>query len=272
MHPTRGSVGVRAAALVAALLLAGCAANQVRLEKALLSDRNPAAHSPTALNHYVIECPDQLAVELAGGWSVQGPVQADGRIALPDSPPVRVAGQTLGDAARSIARALRVPANRVRVRVLEFRSQQIFVYGEVGGVQRAVAYRGPETVLEVLQRVGGISPGAAPGNIQVLRGNIADGKAPEVFPIDLEAIVLKNDQQTNIRVEPFDQIYIGESRRGVVEKCLPPWLRPLYQRLTGMSRPSGKPAPQPTPGVGIPAPPTPPGPSPLPAPRIEDRR
>jgi protein involved in polysaccharide export with SLBB domain len=238
MSAGQGWASWRGSALLVALALAGCASDQAKLEKALLADRNPAAHSSTAASQYVVECPDRLEVSLEGtpSWTVPCEIGADGRIGLPEVGRVRVAEQTVGDAARSIARALRVPVNRIQVRVMEYRSQQIFIYGELAGVQRAVGYRGPETVMEVLQRAGGIAPGAAPGNIQVLRGHIADGRAPEVFPIDLEAIVLKNDQQTNIRIEPFDQIYIGESRRGVVHKCMPPWLQPLYQKITGLSR------------------------------------
>jgi protein involved in polysaccharide export with SLBB domain len=171
-----------------------------------------------------------------GGHTVPGEIGPDGWLDLPEAGRVRVAGQTPSEVGRTIARALRVPANRIHVRVLDYRSQQIFIYGELAGVQRAVAYRGPETLLEVLQRAGGITPGAAPGNIQVLRSHIAEGRAPEVFPIDLEAIVLQNDQQTNIRIEPFDQIYIGESRRGVLQKCCPPWMRPAYEKLVGLSR------------------------------------
>jgi protein involved in polysaccharide export with SLBB domain len=259
MSAVLGWASWRGGALLVALALAGCATDQAKIEKALLADRNPAAHSSTAASQYVVECPDRVEVSVEGDptWTVPCEIGADGRIDLPEVGRVRVGEQTVGDAARSIARALRVPVNRVHVRVTDYRSQQIFIYGEVAGVQRAVAYRGPETVTEILQRAGGIAPGAAPGNIQVLRGHIADGRAPEVFPIDLEAIVLKNDQQTNIRIEPFDQIYIGESRRGVVQKCMPPLLQPLYQKLMGLSRgqSSNQPAAQ---GQPSPAPSGPP--------------
>jgi protein involved in polysaccharide export with SLBB domain len=125
----------------------------------------------------------------------------------------------------------------VRVRVAEFNSQQLYLFGEVTGLQRAVPYRGAETVLDLLQRVGGITPGASLGDIEVVRTHVADGKAPEVFYVDLAAIVLKHDQHSNLRLEPFDQIYVGESRRSRLTCSLPPWLRPLYKTVCGMNRP-----------------------------------
>ena len=98
-------------------------------------------------------------------------------------------------------------------------------------------YQGPETVLDLLQRVGGLSPSAAPTDVQVVRAHVADGKTPEVFHVDLAAIVVKHDQQSNVRLLPFDQVYVGQSRRSTYVPALPPWLRPLYHALCGMWRP-----------------------------------
>jgi protein involved in polysaccharide export with SLBB domain len=131
------------------------------------------------------------------------------------------------------------------VSVAAYRSQQVYLIGAVSGEQRAAPYQGPETVLDLLQRVGGLSAGAAPGDVQIVRAHVADGGAPEVFTVDLEAIVRKKNQETNIRLEPFDQVYIGESRSCRLSSCVPPWLRPLYETLCGMrpNRPArGEPA------------------------------
>ena len=98
-------------------------------------------------------------------------------------------------------------------------------------------------MLEVFHAAGGLTPGASPRNIQVVRGHVADGRPPEAFDVDLEAILSRDDPQTNLRLQPFDQIYVGQSRRASLEKCLPPWLRPLYEGLCGLLRPHGKPPP-----------------------------
>jgi protein involved in polysaccharide export with SLBB domain len=132
-----------------------------------------------------------------------------------------------------VADTLALPADYVDVRLAEFRSQCLYLFGEVNGLQRSVPYRGQETVLDLLQRVGGITPGAAPEEVYVVRSRVLDGQRPEVFHVDLRAIVVNHDAKTNVRLEPFDQVYVGATRRARLEKCIPPWLRPLFHAVCG---------------------------------------
>ncbi len=74
--------------------------------------------------------------------------------------------------------------------------------------------------------------------MQVVRGHVADDKAPEMFHVDLAAIVLHHDRRTNVALEPFDKIYIGQTRQSKLSECLPPWLRALYESFWDMRRPS----------------------------------
>jgi polysaccharide export outer membrane protein len=122
----------------------------------------------------------------------------------------------------------------VRVRVIEYNSQQIFLIGQVAGSQRVVPYEGSQTVVDLLHRIGGLTAGAAPEDVYVVRSRLAEGKRPEVFRVDLRAILLNNDPSTNITLQPLDQIFVGESRQCSFEKCIPPWLRPLYETFCGM--------------------------------------
>lgn len=218
--------------------ITGCSGTGPRLDQALLSDRNPAAHSNDLDRSYIVHPPDLLEVQVSdpGGWMFTCAVRPDGRVDLGEAGLVRVDGLTTRDIAYAVSRQLSLPASRVRVRVAEYNSQQLFLYGEVMGLQRVVPYQGPETVVDLLQRVGGITPGAAPAEIYVVRSRVADGKAPEVFQVDLEAILLKKDLQSNVLLQPFDQVYIGQSRKGLMHHCLPPWSRPLYEELSGMKR------------------------------------
>jgi hypothetical protein len=135
-----------------------------------------------------------------------------------------------------LAESAGVPALQIGVNIAEYKSQQIYLFGQVAGLQRAVPYEGPETVLELLQRTGGITPGAATNDIYVIRAHVADGKPPEVFHIDLRSIVVKQDPSTNLRLEPFDEVYIGETRQSSIERCVPPCLRPVYEAVWGLRR------------------------------------
>ena len=117
------------------------------------------------------------------------PVGPDGRIEVGDAGRVRVEGLSAAEAAHQVADELGVAAERVAVRIVDYRSQQVYLVGEVTGLQRAVPYRGPETVLDLLQRTGGITPGASVGEVYVLRAQVAEGKPPEVYHVDLKAIL-----------------------------------------------------------------------------------
>jgi polysaccharide biosynthesis/export protein len=211
------------------VLATGCAG---RLDRALLADRNPAAHFANPETEYCVHCPDVLDMAVPG-WAGEQAVGPDGRVRPGKGIAVRVDGQTPVEAARNIAERLGVAPSAVRVRVAGFNSQRVYVHGEVTGVQRAVPYQGPETVLDLLQRMGGITPGAEAGNIQVVRSRVADGRPPEVFHVNLDAILRHGDQTTNVRLEPFDQIYIGQTRQHCIACCLPPWLRSLFGNATG---------------------------------------
>jgi polysaccharide biosynthesis/export protein len=204
-------------------LAAGCAG---RLDRALLADHNPAAHRADPETEYCVNCPDTIEVTFPGG-TVEQEVGPDGCVRPGGRAAVRVEGQTAAEAARHIAAQLGVDPSGVQVRVAGFNSQRVYVHGEVAGLQRAVPYHGPETVVDLLQRMGGITPGAEPANIQVVRSRVADGRPPEVFHVDLEAILHRGDQATNVRLEPFDQIYVGQTRQHCIACCMPPWLRSL---------------------------------------------
>lgn len=220
------------------MLVAGCATGRHQLEQALLADKNPAAHDLNLGAHYRVQCPDVLSIQVQGHPELSGPQQlgADGRIIVGHAGRVRAAGATTPEIAAAVAQLAEVPRSQVQVQVAKYNSQQLYLIGQVNGYQIAVPYRGPETVLDLLQRVGGLTPAAAPQDIQVVRSQVAAGKPPIVFQVDLQAIVLEKDQNSNIRLQPFDQIYIAENRQAAYATCLPPWIRPLYTTLCGMGR------------------------------------
>jgi polysaccharide export outer membrane protein len=198
-----------------------------------MADRGGTARNEGVADHYSVGCPDVLAVEVLNRPDLSGKyaVGPDGRIEMARLGRPRVDGLTPSAIAQLLAKQAGMPSSQVRVHVADYQSRQIYLFGQVHGLQRAVAYQGQETVLDLLQRIGGITPGAAPSDVFVIRPRIAEGQRPEVFHVDLRAIVLNGDQRTNIRLQPFDQIHVGETRQALVERCIPGWLRPLYQAL-----------------------------------------
>ncbi len=231
-----GLGGLVAAALG---LSAGCAADGSRLDQALMAGRNsdPAGDRD---GRYVVHCPDRLELDVRGAVvpaaAGDDEVGADGRIPLPGGGRIHVDGLTTDEISRAAAERLRLPADEVHVRVAGYESQQIYLFGEIAGRERCVPYEGPETVVGLLHRVGGVAPGAAVADVQVVRSHVADGGSPELFHVDLKAILLDGDQRTNVRLQPFDEVYIGELRRSSLKRCVPPWLRPLYERACGIQQ------------------------------------
>jgi protein involved in polysaccharide export with SLBB domain len=233
--PTRTIEWLAVAGLL--LVLASCE-HIPGLHQALLADHDPAAHRPDPSSHYVVHCPDVLSFLIDGRpeWCGERAVGSDGRAWLGAHVGMRVDGLTVSELTAAVAHQIGVAPDKIHVLVSGYNSQQIYLFGEVQGLQQAVAYRGPETVLDLLQRAGGITPGAAPRDVRVVRAHVADGKKPEVFYVDLAAIVLRHDQQSNITVEPFDKVYIGQTRQSKLSKCLPPWLRAVYESVWDMRK------------------------------------
>lgn len=187
---------------------------------------------------YQVRSPDLLEIYVPDHEMLTGRfrIHNDGRLHFPTGEELWVEGKTPVKIRRELARRTRVDLDQVRVRVLEHKSQQLYVYGEVKGQTRVVDYRGPETVVSLIQRMGGLSRGAAPSDLQIVRAQVADGERPVVFDVDLEQMLLDDDNSAIPRLMPFDQIYVGESRRSFLEKSLPRWLRPIYARLVGLPR------------------------------------
>ena len=216
----------------------GCAGSPRCLEKALLAHHDAAQPNAQPADRYLIHCPDVLGIAVAGHpeWSGERVVDAEGRIALGGHVLLRVDGQTTAEAADTVAAVAGARPGGVSVHVVDYRSQYLYLLSDVPGMQRVIPYQGPETIVDFLQRIGGLSSRSAPGDIQVVRAHVADGKPAETIHVDLSAILLKQDQRTNVTLQSFDQIYIGQSRQSAALSCLPPWLQPFYQKLCGIAR------------------------------------
>jgi len=237
MGRANGSGWRRCAPIVGvALLLSGCAApNRMFLDTRLQAvgdtDEPPPILSADAA--YPVSCPDEVEIQVASRTDCSGrfTISPEGRINLGALGQPRVEGDTEEGLTRRIATLAGVPKEEVHARVTQFRSRVVYVYGPVKGPPRSLPYRGPEPVLSFMQRAGGLAPGAAIKRVYVVRPNVAIGEQPQVFPIDLAAIIHEGDPRTNVILQPFDELYVGETRRAALSKALPKWLQPAYHRL-----------------------------------------
>ncbi len=226
------------AAVLLVGLVAGCASDRQLLDQTLRAARDHGTRPEDVAAAYRVSCPDVLEVRVAGRDDLAGerPIDPDGCLRVGRLGRMRVEGQTPAEVAAQVADWAAVPVGAVQVRVTAYRSQQLYLVGQVGGTHRPVPYEGPETVLELLQRVG-VTAGAALEDVYVVRSHVPDGQPPEVFRVDLRAVLWGHDSTTNVRLLPFDEVFVGETRQCCWEKCVPPWLRPAYETVCGMKRP-----------------------------------
>jgi protein involved in polysaccharide export with SLBB domain len=201
------------------LMVAGCVAPR----ECYCRDGGPTSAEAAAA--YTVACPD--VIELTAGPDLAGrlPVDSDGTIQLGTDGRLRVEGLTTGQVAHQLAAVLGVPGQLIQAHVVEYASRQLFLCGPVAGHERAVPYEGPETVVDFLRRAGGLTRDARPREVHVVRANVAAGRRPEVFDVDLRAILSRSDQRTNILLQPYDQVYVGETARSNWAKYLPPWMQ-----------------------------------------------
>jgi len=181
---------------------------------------------------YPVNCPDVLEVfvpqrpDLSGRFAVT----PEGWLPIPALNSPRVEGKTVPEIRRILAFAGTLPEDRVVCRVVDYRSRMVYVFGPVMGPPRPVSWQGPETVVDLLHRVGGLQVGASMRKLYLVRGNITlSDTPPEVFTVDLKAILKDNDPRSNIVVQPFDEIYVDETRRSEFVKRLPDWLQPVVR-------------------------------------------
>lgn len=220
---------IRASVGMTVLLVVGCATHRPEIEKSLDRGRS---HAPVG---YLIGCPDELLVRLgahAGEQMVT--VSPDGRINLGPLGQPRVEGLTTTDARSRLATLAGLSPEDVSVRVLTYRSRQVYVFGSIDGGRRAVSYEGPESVVQFLRRCGGLEPGADLREVHVVRSQVATGQRPEVYHIDLAAILVRKDSRTDLTLLPGDEVYVGATKRASLTKAIAPWLQPIYKSICGL--------------------------------------
>ncbi len=167
-------------------------------------------------------------------WDAVASVDLDGRLPLDEPGGPRVEGLTVDEVRDELARLAGVSPDRVQVRLAAPRSARLYLHGPIRGRSRAVPYQGPEPVIDFLKRVGGLPPGSRLSEVYVVRPNVAAGGRPEVFRVNVAAVLLDGDPATNIPLRPSDQVYVGETHGSSFSRVLPDWLGRVYRRVTGL--------------------------------------
>lgn len=133
-------------------------------------------------------------------------VNQDGTMFYPNVGVFPVAGRTTLDIrahlTRELARVIRDP--QVDVKVAAFRSQKVYVTGEVAQPGVMVLDDQPKSILDAINERGGMSENAD-------RRRITLSREGQTYPLDLQALYARGDQRSNILLKAGDVVHVGDA-------------------------------------------------------------
>lgn len=221
--------------LVGSLAAGGCAKRHNDFA-AFISEPRPLVTS----SDYILEPPDTIRITTKRVREVNGhteTIRPDGKITLPLLGSIFVAGRT----AESVSAELSAMAREyyedaeVSLRVVAFRSKNIFVFGEVAS-PGAHPYNGANTVLGTLANAHPTRL-ADPKTIHVLRPS-PDGEMRRKMTIDLNKMVKEGDTTLDAVLEEGDIIYVPPNPLAAVGLALQQVLLPITPAAAVVRNPS----------------------------------
>jgi polysaccharide biosynthesis/export protein len=134
-------------------------------------------------------------------------VGEDGNIFYPYAGVMKAAGKTVEEIREQLTQKLAVYIEQVQldVRVADYRSQRVYVVGEVAtpGVQLVKDI--PLTVLEAINRSGGLKPEADSRNVTLTRND-------KTYNINLQALYEIGDLKQNVLLESGDVLNVPDNK------------------------------------------------------------
>jgi polysaccharide biosynthesis/export protein len=170
---------------------------------------------------YRIRATDKLSIRVfqEDDLSIISRVDSKGTVNLPLVGEVRVSGQTLSDAERTIetaykeGRYLRNPA--VTVAVEEYAPREVSINGQVKNPGRfPLPVESSMTVLDLVTKAGGFTDTAQGTQVRVTR-ILPDGST-RVITLDVESLIKgkgnakNNEENSALLLEPDDIVYVPE--------------------------------------------------------------
>ena len=193
-----------------ALLAVGCASEHVEdLNQRLVSLERVSKKPPDAT--YETEPPDVLSVQVLNeeGTGTTAQIRQDGIITLPHLGETKVAGLTTAELRKKLedmyTEFYKDP--QVEVKVAEYRSKHIYVYGEIRS-QGEQPYTGYQTLSDVIGAAGGVTSRADTNEVKIIRG---DPDNPEVYWANLDKLIYEGDTKQDVSLAENDVVYVRPS-------------------------------------------------------------
>ncbi|MFO0959436.1 MAG: polysaccharide biosynthesis/export family protein [Isosphaeraceae bacterium] len=198
---------------------------------------------------YIVEPPDMIRIEVLyalPGRPITGErlVRGDGKISLDFYGDIEVAGLTLDQIKVKTILQLRkflpdvtlglvqrnpetnevewidpLHSDRVFVEVLAFNSKYYHVNGQFRQIGK-LPITGHDTVLDAIQTCGGLSEGADPDHIELIRP-ARGGQPTRTYAIDYRAIVVEGDSSANLQLFAGDRLVAYAKATAIEVKAEP---------------------------------------------------
>jgi polysaccharide export outer membrane protein len=189
--------------------------------------------SPDVSKPYVLQRGDEITIKVFNNPDLLDTVMVrpDGMISVMLLDDVEASGQTVAELdaklTKGYAKFFRDP--QVTVIVRGFANLRVYVGGEVGQ-PGPVSLRGNITALEAILHVGGFRPSARMDSVVLLRNG--GNNQPVARKLNFKELLSK--KQVDVPLEPFDVLYVPESRIVKVDKFVDQYVRQLLPiSLTG---------------------------------------
>ena len=156
----------------------------------------------TVYNHPELTNPAGTANELAGRV-----VNSDGTIFFPFIGKIKAAGRTVEEVREELASKLGpfIKSPQIEVSVLTYRSQRVYVAGEVLRPSMITLSDVPVRVTDAIAQAGGPLAGADLGSVTITRAN-------QTYNVDLYGLYYRGDVAQNVLLQNGDVINVGEQR------------------------------------------------------------
>lgn len=180
-------------------------------------------------SHYLIQIGDEIEVRFRYNpeFSDKLLVRPDGRITLPLIDEVKVVGLTpeklKKDLTEKYAGELKQPDLIVVVRTIA--NQKVFVDGEVYRAGLVPLAGGPLTVTQAIAQAGGFRDSARRTEVIVIRRNVDGPYFTSV--VDVTKAIDGSDKTQDIRLMPYDIVYVPKSRIAEVNKWVDQYIRQM---------------------------------------------
>jgi polysaccharide export outer membrane protein len=156
----------------------------------------------TVYNHPELTNPAGTANELAGRV-----VNSDGTFFFPFVGKIKAAGRTVEDVRDELTSKLGpfIKSPQIEVSVLTYRSQRVYVAGEVLRPALITLSDVPVRVTDAIAQAGGPLAGADLGSVTLTRAN-------QTYNVDLYGLYYRGDVAQNVLLQNGDVINVGEQR------------------------------------------------------------